>query len=1179
MRNQFNERYVKAVLKNGGYDSLSCAGVLELSEADSFIEFCFEKACGQMKNGMHVLTEWRYHKEQYCKIMDTIICDFSHYSRHDASHSLSILESMEMIIGDDRLVLLSKGDLWLLLEGAYSHDIGMALTGEELESLWKDENFKEYLLQCLTNGGVDIQTAAKYYFQMNDALMNTSLVDKYVQDKDKCIFEDTWPAEITNYVKWLVADYIRRQHSQRNILVRKRVITVRNSEIPDRLYEIVVVIAQLHGADNYEEVFTQLEYEEKGIGAELIYPRFAAAMLRLGDVLDVENNRFSFYSIEHMIKMPISSQVHLLKHASIRHIVITTESVKLEAVSDKLEVCKCAREWFDLVDNEVRELIYSWNEIAPPLLCGCKLKRSVCNVYYINKKGEKVAYSIEKQKYFEVNKQKLIRLLVGNNIYGQSLDCIREYLQNAMDASKMQMWKDIMAGKYEEDKVDMQHVKENILTPYDISQDVYNRYAVKLKVEEIESDYANLKLVVEDSGIGMEKECIAVISNIGTGWRGRKKYNQIIKDMPCWLRPTGGFGIGIQSAFMITPQVVVKTQTEDEQMGRKITLVKPEKGGEITVAENKLGHCGTEVQLKIPIRKILEWNRVIKDDGDQVVQFSAIEDTALRRQAVFSTDYIKKYTKMVLEKYLEQIIPDPIIPINVLISGFSGKKFFDDINKKRDNTCMMERIDGIDYLCWLNESDYEKIVLWDCRDEILVEIGNEKENKKSAVYYKNVRMTEETLDRYFMSKNIGISIDFMGLEAEKVLKVHRNGFVENFSVKDYLIRYIQVWTHFELQQWMKFLRLDREKLPNWDQTMKLLNEKQTIKLPDRDILLIQITYISPEDTENLKKFLGFLAKIKLSKYTIKGWKLQAELMEETQEGSGVSDSSKAIKWKKESVEWTMEEYFENMYCTYKEGKDSILIDSPKNQKMDAKNSYTKDRISMNYQQYIRKENGEWKIRHVESTSQEDNEAIKSAKILCKLLNKGVIYDEFLYELLNEKEQQRNKCDYSIGISEQEKMIFMELKKSENIEMRCTLEEFYKKSWDNMNGYDFYANFPREYDCIAVNELPYTGEEGKHVIRPFSISKINEYCMKLADISRLDKKMISKNEFIEDIMGTDLNHPSVYFGHLMQWVEDHALQKETREDRNIIWGNYKKYVGGVYDTNFKYNKDNYEDRGR
>ena len=146
MRDRFNERYIAAIKADCMHECCLESGFVKLSKADTFIEYCFEMACAHMNRGLDVLTEWRYRKDQYCKITDTIIYDFAHYSKHDSSHSVSILETIELVIGDERIVKLSRGDLWLLLESAYSHDIGMALTGKELHDLWSDPDFKEYLL-------------------------------------------------------------------------------------------------------------------------------------------------------------------------------------------------------------------------------------------------------------------------------------------------------------------------------------------------------------------------------------------------------------------------------------------------------------------------------------------------------------------------------------------------------------------------------------------------------------------------------------------------------------------------------------------------------------------------------------------------------------------------------------------------------------------------------------------------------------------------------------------------------------------------------------------------------------------------------------------------------------------------------------------------------------------------
>lgn len=157
MRDRFNERYIAAIKADCMHECCMEGGFVKLSKADTFIEYCFEMACAHMNRGLDVLTEWRYRKDQYCKITDTIVYDFAHYSKHDSSHSVSILETIELVIGDERIVKLSRGDLWLLLESAYSHDIGMALTGEELYDLWSNPDFKEYLLFCLASKDPDLK--------------------------------------------------------------------------------------------------------------------------------------------------------------------------------------------------------------------------------------------------------------------------------------------------------------------------------------------------------------------------------------------------------------------------------------------------------------------------------------------------------------------------------------------------------------------------------------------------------------------------------------------------------------------------------------------------------------------------------------------------------------------------------------------------------------------------------------------------------------------------------------------------------------------------------------------------------------------------------------------------------------------------------------------------------------
>lgn len=649
----------------------------------------------------------------------------------------------------------------------------------------------------------------------------------------------------------------------------------------------------------------------------------------------------------------------------------------------------------------------------------------------------------------------------------------------------------------------------------------------------------------------------------------------MITEMPRWLRPTGGFGIGIQSAFMVTSKVVVKTQIENELMGRKITLTGPEKGGEITVEENNLGHVGTEVQIEVPVEKFMEWNRVVneKNHNDEIVKYSRIEANELRRQDAFGIDYIKKYTQLVLKNYLEQIIPEPVIPIIILVNGFSPIKISAPTPEKITK-CV---IDGIPYLFW-NEKNKDKgkvARIWDCKNNILVKVyTGPKHTVENGIYYKNVRMTEVTTATAVTTMvptddtPIRVDLDFMGLEAEKLLKIHRNGFAENFSVQDYKKRYIGVWTHFKLKDWLE--KLEKEGIDD---------------LPKKKSLLIQMQCVRKEDEEDFRNLLSGLCEKYPANYVLTGKKFYVKdrqrgisVPEDTDAGENTEQESqkslnppKEFGWK--DKEWKLTEYYDDIYCPYLEGTESILIGAQKrkNKSEGVRAQLIYQECCMAVQNMLEFKNGKWQAKEKLSPEKmvSGKMNLEQIPILCKLLNEGVIYDDFLCEFyhLADKGQE---CWYSLEYGPNEKAMFVEEKRKLEEIKYCALDLFYKNSWE-IRERDFLAAFPEEYKCLAVDEVPYTGEVEKRVIRPFPSSKIDEYEGRKVSAITMKKTMVSKEEFIKDLMGESFQHPSKYFGYLMRWVETHAAMSEVKEDRTIIWEKYREYIGGVYDANLKLNK--------
>ena len=76
--------------------------------------------------------------------------------------------------------------------------------------------------------------------------------------------------------------------------------------------------------------------------------------------------------------------------------------------------------------------------------------------------------------------------------------------------------------------------------------------------------------------------------------------------MPSWLRPTGGFGIGMQSGFMIADVIKIETRCENDITGMEIILHSSTTSGKIEEKRTGSERKGTAVEVKIPYEWFLE---------------------------------------------------------------------------------------------------------------------------------------------------------------------------------------------------------------------------------------------------------------------------------------------------------------------------------------------------------------------------------------------------------------------------------------------------------------------------------------------------------------------------------------------------------------------------------------------
>lgn len=771
------------------------------TKADTFIEWCFEQKLYGIQNGADILNAWKNRKREYESYIATTVFDFQHYSRHDASHSINILNTIELVLGRKRVKELSVSDLWLLLECAYFHDTGMALSNEEIRELWTgNKEFKVFLYKAMEANDYDKKQAALYYKQMNELLTGRKLSGAKIE------FPLDWPIEMEKHITVLTGEFIRKNHPKkaRENMEHKIWENDSNKEkdiIGKRLNILVGKISELHGED-YANIKTKLKYKELGFATDYLHPQFAAVMLRLGDLLDMDNDRFNVRAIEHFGKLPALSEIHYKKHKALTDFCIDERQIMAESFSESEEVCRVTGEWFQWLDSEVNNLICDWNTFAPEKIKGCILNRCQLKIYCNNK-----PFEMKLQKNFEVDKQRLINLMIGSNIYDSGLDCFREYIQNAFDACKMMLRHEMKNGRAKWD--DLQK-----LTPFDVNNNMYEELAVEIHVT-VEGQRVCFR--IRDYGVGMEEECVNNLSVIGRSWKNRSLYQEAAVEMPAWMKPTGGFGIGLQSAFMLTDQVKILTRSVQEIKSHVLVLDSPARKGTVTRSEEESVPVGTEITFEVPLDKmtglIKEVTELKLDRHTELnLMFENDCDDSFRKENI--TDYIIRFLKY----YIARTFPDTLFPIQLYEGDrkvYTHRSLYADEKREGFGLCKFKSIkkDSDEYRYHVEENLTVRI--WDVKDNTFVcikcwpgqipGVRTMSPTLLNAFCYKGARVEKlREEDRNYIFYNfLSVCIDFMGLNMSQVMALERNSFAQDFDILTYYRRYIKIYLEIVYEEHIK----------------------------------------------------------------------------------------------------------------------------------------------------------------------------------------------------------------------------------------------------------------------------------------------------------------------------------------------------------------------------------------
>jgi len=548
---------------------------------------------------------WKLNKKNLKRALTGIEANFPHYSLHDKSHSDTIIKNIENYLGEDRIKSLSPTDTWLILMSTYTHDLGMVLFYNLIEEKFRQSDMTEFLEKSAQNtSDKDLAEAAKTLLEFNK--------------KDIKVDGFTHALKIRNSVTLVISEYFRRIHHLRSKDILngtdkdflKLTSNFYSDQIPSRFLNILGEIAYGHGIDFYK-LIDRLDYKGDGLHSDKMHPRFVAMMLRLGDLLDVDDKRFNPFTEKIFTgKLPYTSDLHKQKHASIKHVLVSPNSIEITIDCSNEEVYRIARQWFDWLQDEVENQNREWLNIAPENLIGLppSIQKGKIKVLF---QGENPPADLLDLR-FTISNEKIFGMLEGGGIYKEpGFVFLRELVQNSTDAIKIQMWDDILKGRHNSllkkhlkinprDSIGQNELIEKIKFPDDIPDEILENYEIDINIDWDTNSTDLLNVSIRDNGTGISNtNLIRMTKKVGESRDNDAEYNQLVKTLPFWLKPTGAFGIGIQSVFFVTNQFIAITKTEKES-AKKITFRNAKDNNYCSVSKyDEYTERGTTIQFQI----------------------------------------------------------------------------------------------------------------------------------------------------------------------------------------------------------------------------------------------------------------------------------------------------------------------------------------------------------------------------------------------------------------------------------------------------------------------------------------------------------------------------------------------------------------------------------------------------
>ncbi|EGO63769.1 ATP-binding protein [Acetonema longum] len=549
-------------------------------------------------------------REAVQKLLSYIPATFPHYTSHSVEHSDEIISQISQLLFKNQnsikaTVNLSPTEAYILIASAYLHDAGMVASDREKMEIIASERWKCWL---------STEGPSKRFFEI-EKLRN----DLFVEESIRQFLAD-------RQLRFLIGEFIRKEHHIRST----QILQQNQSELgrfafddPD-LQRAISDVCLSHGLD-YNELDTDRYPDRRTIRGELVNMRFFAILLRVGDLLDTVNDRACPLLINAASPLPADSFAHWSKYQRIVHRLTAPDRIEITARCKNQDEHRFLHDWFTWLVKELKNAAIS--------IIRCQLhnnwKPPVAEISTSSHPGNINIFPADDALYipmdwkFEFDTDLVFKRLISD-VYDSQSAFLRELIQNALDATRCQVYIDLKNCSLTLPKY-----------PTEISETIRNKYPINIKLYEQEftnelSGVREIKQVlsVEDFGIGMTEEIIQkYLLQVGKSYYTTEDFLRNYH-----FHPTSQYGIGFLSVFGVSSKITLETYSP-KKVGRPISLNLAGPRSYILVEKSDRNKNGTKITLVLDepfetgdLEKIVrywckkvEFPIVLEDLGNQIL--------------------------------------------------------------------------------------------------------------------------------------------------------------------------------------------------------------------------------------------------------------------------------------------------------------------------------------------------------------------------------------------------------------------------------------------------------------------------------------------------------------------------------------------------------------------------------